>query len=110
MSMPDFSGPFGGALAASFMSGCIAGYTFAKARINALVKKVDVMETQHLEKIEEITSKYELKVEGVRKKFEKILKEKEDKCEEKIEALERRMVQLEESRLQIALESKNAED
>jgi len=56
MELPDFSGPFGGVVAGSFLSGCAAGYAFAKRTVlklahsecEALTTRIDEIKAEQI--------------------------------------------------------------
>jgi len=103
MELPDFSGPFGGVIAGSFITGCAAGYAFAK---RTLLKMAHI-ECDNLNKrIDEFKSE----LEEQDKKCEDHRGDIEKRHEKKIKFLEDRLIKVEKSRLEIALVRKDATD
>jgi len=104
MELPDFSGPFGGVVAGSFLSGCAAGYAFAKRTVLKLAHSECEALTTRIDEI-----KAELEEQD--QKCEERLKELEKRHEKRIKFLEDRLVTVEDSRVEIALgRGENATD
>lgn len=103
MDIPDFSGPFGGVVATAFFSGCAAGFSFAKRTLLKMAnERIEYLES----KIETFESELALQDE----KCEARLRESERAYDSRIKRLEDRMIQLEESRLNIALNKRGDND
>lgn len=135
MDVPDLTGPFGGIIASAFIAGCASGYAFAREtivklaneRIGELSDKVEHLEEEYKTKVESLNENYDIKAKNLRdqitlqaKRYDDLLTEQEKRCDERMKeairahekrtkALEDRIIELEESRLQIALNQHEAE-